>query len=179
MCRLVSVCLMIFAMGVCYADESLDSTKPIIIHSGYFQLNGKANVAYYQHHVEANQGSRHLKSDMLWVYRNSQGAIDHLKAQGKPAYFNYIPAPGEARVYAHAVDIIYHPQQNLLILSKHAYLSQNGNVFSGPKIIYNAKTHLVETEKPHQGIRNTMILQPQKMTSQAKNRPNEHQHTQR
>lgn len=136
-----------------------DATQQIRVESNSFHMEVTKGMATYVGKVIADQGTRHLTSDKLTIFRNKAGKVNKLVAIGKPAHFKTLPKPNGNWVVGHANTIIYQPLINLVTLIDNAYIMQDGNKFNGPQLLYNTQTQVVTSPDSPKG-RSVMYLEP-------------------
>lgn len=158
--RLFLCALLLTSSLSAYALQT-DANKNIRVESDSFNMQYRQGVAVYKGNVIADQGSRHLTSDILTIYRNKAGKINRLTAKGKPAHFKTRPQAGGSPVIGHANTIIYKPLIHQVTLIDNAYLTQDGNKFNGPILYYNTETKVVTSPNSPKG-RSVMYITPTK-----------------
>jgi len=141
------------------AADKPDSKQPINIESNYAEFDDQKGTAFYKGHVISIQGSRHMVSDTLTIYRGKDNKIDLMVATGKPARFKSRPNPDKPEGQGKANTIRYYPREDKAILIDDAELTQNGDIINGKQLTYFFQKGLLISE-PKAKSRTRVILQP-------------------
>lgn len=136
-----------------------DDQAQIEITSDKSEYNHQSGIATYTGNVIVIQGSRQVSADILHIYRNINGDIDKIVAIGTPARFHFQPELEQPILYARANTITYVDPENLLELDDDAEVTQGGDVYAAPLILYNLETETINSPNNATG-RTTVIIQP-------------------
>lgn len=154
--------LIILLLGntICFAEETIpDAQQPLNIESVHVEFDDQHGTAIYTGFVIADQGSRHLTSDKLTIYRGKDNKIELVIAIGTPAHFQSQQDPNKPIEFGTADTIKYFPNENKVDLIGNASLEQDGNSITGPFLSYFFTTSLLKSESsPIQ--QTTVILKP-------------------
>ncbi|ALA24118.1 lipopolysaccharide transport periplasmic protein LptA [Piscirickettsia salmonis] len=145
-------------------EKNQDNQQSIKITSDKFWANNIQGIAIYSGNVLADQSSRHLTGAKLTLYRNPQGQINKIIAEGEPAQLRY--QPKDKLMTAQARTITVYPQKHMIHLDGKAQLTQAGDLFSAPQIFYNTQTQVLTTPESKQG-RSHMVIEPKQVTTLA------------
>lgn len=135
-----------------------DKNQPINIQADRAKLSEAAGTAVYTGSVELNQGTLTIQCDQLTLF-NANGGVSKVEAQGSPAFYTQLLDKDKPPVEAVAKNIVYLPQEEKIILTHEAKVSQGLNEFQGELIEYNLKKQLL-TATGQSKNRVRMILQP-------------------
>jgi lipopolysaccharide transport protein LptA len=104
-----------------------------------------AGMVTYEGNVAAHQGSRQLTGDKLILAKSQTGGVQNVTAYGNPARSQYQPSPQSQIAHGQAQSISYIFPMHVLQFQDDARLEQNNNIFTGPLIIYNTETKVVQS----------------------------------
>ena len=127
---------------------STDKQQPINIEADWVDINKKKGTSVYKGKVIITQGSIRIDSDIATVYRNEKG-VEKIIATGKPAKFKQRPDNESEDIRGEGKRLEYFSAQDKLHLYEKAVLWQHKDVFTGDRINYDTKQHVVRaTGKP-------------------------------
>ncbi len=137
-----------------------DATQQIHITSKSVEYNQRQNTITYIGNVVANQGTTKVTAETAVITLNKTNHIDHLTAQGKPATYSTIIKEQQPRILASGETINFYPATGRLELIKKGHITQNGNTFDAPYIVYDMQQQTL-ISKPSGNGHTTIVLQPQ------------------
>ena len=153
-----------------------DWQQEMTIFSDTAEIDRKSGVVVYQGDVILTQGSMKIESDRLIILRNGE-VLEKATALGKedqPARYQQQINEGEGLTKAHGQRIDYFAERREVLLQDNAQLEQDGNTFSGDRILYDMDKEVVSAggavqntqpanevdgETPRQRIK--VVIQPQ------------------
>jgi lipopolysaccharide transport protein LptA len=143
-----------------------DSEQPFSIVANTSVFNYKTGIDTYEGDVKIHQGATHLTADRLITQKNKQHKIILATAIGikKLAEYTTVPSAGDPLLYAKARIIKFYPVTSVVILEKDVIVTQKGNSFHGPLIIYNIKDQVVTAPASKDG-RATIVIDPEQVKS--------------
>lgn len=149
---------------------ALNTDRHEILHakSNSATLDHNTRISTYRGNVIVDQGTTHLTGDTLTVHTNEKNQVTDVITLGtakKLATYRTIPELGKKEFYAEAETIQYYPQQNKVLFIGKAKATQDQHIFTGPRIEYDTVQQIVTSPASKEG-RTTIVLQPQKKTSQ-------------
>lgn len=133
--QFVVLCL-VFPMG--YGLES-DQSQPINIRADSGVIDDGAGKSTYQGNVSIDQGTLLITAELVEIYMENRDPV-RIVATGNPetlAHYQQVPEPGEEPVMANASEIIYFIQEERLVLTGSAKISQLADFFAGDEIRYD------------------------------------------
>lgn len=151
--------------GLAHALPS-DSQQPINVQADSAEMDDKRGVAIYRGDVVITQGTLKITGDTVTITLDKNGDIDVFTSQGKPAYYEQLPAADKDLVQAYGLTIQYFASNEKIIIIDQAKVIQQGNTFRGEKIIYDTKQEIVTAGRAKQGTVTTptprinMVIQP-------------------
>lgn len=116
-----------------------DWQQEMTILSDHAELDRKAGVVIYQGNVVLTQGTMRIESERLLIIR-SGNALEKAIAEGtakQPARYQQQINPGKPLTKAHGQRIDYFAQLREITIQGNARLEQDGNLFSGERILYD------------------------------------------
>ncbi len=116
-----------------------DWQQEMTILSDHAEFDRKAGVVIYQGNVILTQGTLRIESERLLIIR-SDNTLEKAVAEGtakKPARYQQQINPGKPLTKAHGQRIDYFAQQREINIQGSAQLQQDGNLFSGERILYD------------------------------------------
>ncbi|MCE3238315.1 MAG: lptA [Gammaproteobacteria bacterium] len=142
-----------------------DINQPFNIVANTSIFNYKTGIDIYEGEVKIDQGTTHLTADRLITQKNKQHKIILATAMGikKLAEYTTVPSVGDALLYAKARIIKFYPDASVVILEKDVIVTQKGNSFHGPLIIYNIKDQVVTAPASKDG-RATIVIEPEQLS---------------
>jgi lipopolysaccharide transport protein LptA/LPS export ABC transporter protein LptC len=143
-----------------FSQSAFDNQQLLHVDSDQAEIDYAVGIAKYLGHVHATQGSRDLQGNQLILFQNMKThALDKVQVMGSPATYHFLPGPGEQTVFARGDDMVFLPQQNLLIVTGNAHVKQGANMFNGPEITYNTLTSKIHAPMTT-GQRPSMVIEP-------------------
>ncbi len=142
-----------------------DRSQPIKIEADRADMNEKKGLSTYSGAVILQQGSLSIEADKITIRSNTDG-INEVMAYGAPAHFSQQPATDKPMTHAYGESIEYLLSSEKITLTGQAKLIQNGDAFSGKRIVYDIRHATVEAiggDTPADG-RVQLIIQPRKPT---------------
>ena len=131
----ILLCL-VFQSG--YGLES-DQSQPINIRADSGVIDDGAGKSTYQGNVSIDQGSLLITAELVEIYMENRDPV-RIVATGNPqtlAHYQQVPEPSEEPVVAKAREIIYFIQEERLVLTGSAKISQLADFFAGDEIRYD------------------------------------------
>lgn len=138
-----------------------DAEQKLNITSDAFEYSKRDNSITYIGNVIATQGTTRVTADRAIVAINQKNQIDHLIATGNPATYRTQIDEKHPPLTASANTLKYFPIEDRLELIKNGHITQNGNSFDAPHILFDMKKETL-ISKPIGGGRTTIVLQPQR-----------------
>ncbi len=136
-----------------------DSQQEIRIASDSAFMDKLQGQLVYTGHVEMIQGTLNIQADRITLIRNDDG-LQKVVAEGKPARYEQTIVADEGKTQAYGDTIIFHTNNEELILLKNAGLEKQGNVFAGEKIVYLMKEQRIKADSQASDNRIRMVIQP-------------------
>lgn len=146
--------------------------EPLHITSKTFMFDDQKAIAVFSGNVKTWQSTKKLFGDKIVLQtserhksvnlrdvNNASMKLKLVTVYGTPARYQYLPDNNKGLVKGEAQKIVYDPSQQTYTFLNHAVVSQNGNVFSGSKIVYDSNTHTVITKEPLDTLSH-IVLQP-------------------
>ncbi len=124
-----------------YALEE-DKNQMIKIQSDSAEFNESKGTAIYLGSVELTQGTLNISSKKLIIF-NSQTGVNKVMAEGGPATYSQVLDEDGPPITASAGKIEYFPQEEKIVLSHDAKLSQGDAVFEGEHIQYDMRNQIL------------------------------------
>lgn len=116
-----------------------DWQQEMVILSDHAELDRKAGVVIYEGNVILTQGTLRIESERLLIIR-TDNTLEKAVAEGtakKPARYQQQINPGKPLTKAHGQRIDYFAQLREITIQGNARLEQDGNLFSGERILYD------------------------------------------
>lgn len=116
-----------------------DWQQEMVILSDHAELDRKAGVVIYEGNVILTQGTLRIESERLLIIR-TDSTLEKAVAEGtakKPARYQQQINPGKPLTKAHGQRIDYFARQREVNIQGNAQLQQDGNLFSGERILYD------------------------------------------
>jgi lipopolysaccharide export system protein LptA len=144
--------------------EKADLSKEININASRQAADLKSKIFSYIDNVVITQGSLIIKADLVQVMADNKTDEKTYIAQGKPATFTQTLEDGTP-IYLQANEIKYQPDKNMVVISGHAELRQEGSKVKGSIITYNFLTEQVcaNCENSNSNERVNTVLQPKEL----------------
>lgn len=154
---------LVFIPGLLFALNT-DQQKSFNVIADSTVFNYKTGIDTYEGNVVIDQGTSHLTADRVVTYKDKQHKIIEAVATGinKFAVYTTIPKLGDPPLYAKAKIIKFYPPTSTVILEQNVLVTQKGNSFHGPRIIYNIKDQLITAPASNEG-RATIIIEPEQV----------------
>lgn len=164
----------ILTIGVLVASDGFalpdDSSKPINIQSdraSHITLETGEKTEYFGN-VVITQGSMKINGDHIIIH-SQQRRVTSIVATGKPAQFEQQSDPAKAPIKAKADTLNYKLNNDTVILTKNAYIEQEGTTVSGNQIEYNIGSEQVKASgNKDNSSRVKMILIPEQKNADKK-----------
>ena len=172
----LSALLMLVAPAMTWALES-DSDQPINIEADEALMDDKQGYTEYKGKAILTQGTLKIEGDTITFYFDKEKNLTKAIAIGELAKYQQVESEEKGLIKARGVRMEYYPVDKTIILVEKAYVTQGGDVFSGPRIKYDIEKNIVyagrgaasgNTGKPAKtGGRVHVVIQPE--GSKAKN----------
>ncbi len=135
---------------------SNDRDQPIDLEADTADIDDAKGISIYTGNVVLTQGSMQIKAHKLTLYNNKNNELEKAIAEGsskKLTTFKQRPEGKDNDFFARSEKIIYYLTQSKIHLLKKAYVSQDGDIFRGNKIVYDTKneTIVASSEKNKEG----------------------------
>lgn len=138
--------------------EKFDVEQEIKISSDRQAADLKNKIFSYIDNVIISQGTLTINADLVQVITQDKSNEKTYIAKGSPATFEQTLEDGSP-INLQANEIRYEPAKNMVVISGHALLRQEGSEVSGSKITYNFETEYVNAESLENAKVET-VLQP-------------------
>jgi lipopolysaccharide export system protein LptA len=126
-----------------FSHVGLASKQTVTIVSDKAKFEQATGQATYQGSVKLTEQNHSLLAENLIVYKNKQGELVKVIADGDPAtFFGQMPNDEEL-VHAEAAKITLYPKDSLLKLSGKAKIRYKNDTFDGPLLDYHFKEHMI------------------------------------
>ncbi|MDX2505717.1 MAG: lipopolysaccharide transport periplasmic protein LptA [Gammaproteobacteria bacterium] len=124
---------------------SSDRDQPIELEADSADIDDLKGISIYTGNVILIQGSMVIKADKLTLYNDKNKELEKAVAVGhkKLATFKQRPEGKNQDLHARAITMIYFLNKDKIHLLKNAHVDQDGDTFSGDKIIYDTKNETV------------------------------------
>ncbi len=132
--------LLFFSQSASRAAE-IEAVEKIFIDADHMQLNIETGYSVYTGNVKIRQGELKLTGDKVTV-QQSNNEIERITVTGKPAHYNHITENGE-NIQAQSEHMVYTANQNKLVMTINAQLTQPENQVNSQKITYDTKKKIV------------------------------------
>lgn len=123
-----------------------DREQPVHISADQVELDEQKGVSHYRGNVHLDQGTLSIRADRMTVYQTRR-QIDRILIHGAPAYFTQLPEAEQQPVEAEASQMTYLSNQARLELEGEARVEQDGNTFSGNRIVYDTQRSTVRASR--------------------------------
>lgn len=133
---LVAELILLLALPASAALQ-MDTDQPLEIEADAARLDEVEQVTVYTGDVVVTQGSLRMWGDRLTVRYDDEQRIDTATLTGRPARFVQSAREGQPETRGHASRIDYHAQVGRIELIDDAEITQQGRLFSGPKLAYD------------------------------------------
>ena len=162
--------LLITAISITSLVQALesDTRQEITIQSDRAEFDRKNGTATYIGNVLMRQGTLKIDADQVTLFSNEEQKLEKAIATGKPARFQQQMESDKGLTKARGNNITYLTTEKTITIKQEANLEQEGNQFSGEKIVYDITNDSVAAsggtqtqttpEEPQPRVR--MIIQP-------------------
>ncbi len=142
-----------------------DSKQAINLEADSADIDDLKGISVYTGNVILTQGSMVIKSSKLTIHLDKNKDLEKAVSIGskkKLATFKQRPEGKKTDFFARAETMIYYLQKDKIHLLKQAYINQDGDTFSGDKIIYDTKKETVaaNSSKKSSHSRVRVTIQP-------------------
>ena len=123
-----------------------DRNQPIDLEADNADIDDLKGISIFTGNVVLTQGSMVIKSSKLTLYNDNNKELEKAIAVGsskKLATFKQRPEGKDVDFRARSITMIYYLKKDKIHLLKNAYVWQEGDTFSGDKIIYDTKKETV------------------------------------
>ncbi len=123
-----------------------DKTQPINLEADSADIDDSKGISIYTGNVVLTQGSIVIKSRKLTLYLDKKRELEKAIAEGNKdnlATFKQRPEGKDQDFKARAETMTYYLADDKIHLLKNAHVWQDGDTFSGNKIIYDTKKETV------------------------------------
>lgn len=123
-----------------------DASQPISVLADSAEFNPDQGIVTYSGSVEIEQGSLKVKAHKVTVYRNTDGEIDKIIAEGRDqrVHMQQQPTLEDAVVHAFAMSIVYQAAAQEVELTRQAELENGKDKFSGERIRYHLQSKRIQ-----------------------------------
>ncbi len=164
--------ILLFA-PLCLLAQSSDRDQPIDLEADSADIDDKKGISIYTGNVILTQGSMQIKAYQLTLYNDANKELEKAVAIGnknKLATFKQRPEGKSEDFRARSEMMTYYLKKDKIHLLRKAYVWQDGDTFSGNKIIYDTKNEtVVASSKKNKagqatssGTRVKVTIQPRK-----------------
>lgn len=143
-----------------------DTQAKLILSANTADLNQANHQGEYVGDVKLDQGTSHLRAHRAVTIVNDKNRLIEAIAYSRPhvpVHFWTKIAADKPDLHAYADEMHYYPEKHMIELIGHAKVTQDKNVFSAPKIIYDTKTQHV-VSKRDRNDRTVIIIYPEKIS---------------
>lgn len=145
-----------------------DTKQEMVILSDRAEIDRKTGIVIYEGHVVLTQGTLRIESDRLTIIRNGN-SLEKAIAEGEPARYQQQVTADKPLTRASGKRIDYLAADRQVTVKGNAVLEQEGNLFSGDRLLYDINEETVTGS----GARNSgsnnadgdnrirMVIQPQ------------------
>lgn len=156
--------IIIFFVPVLATALPEDSTENMHIVADSTLFNYKSGLNVYQGNVKVEQGVTRLNADRVTTQSNAHHKMEEAIAYGEKNLADYwtIPRKDDPIFHAQAKTIKFYPIKAIVVLEGDVVVTQGGNSFHGPLIIYNIKDQTISSPATNKG-RATIMIQPTKI----------------
>lgn len=123
---------------------STDKDQPIEVEADEAELDDRNDVSVYRGNVIVRQGSIHMTGDVMTVYSKGGDELDYIIIEGNPATYKQLPDNSDVHDQARAMRMEYHENDNLVILTRDAWVKQDTSTLVGERIEYNTELSRVK-----------------------------------
>jgi lipopolysaccharide export system protein LptA len=139
-----------------------DREQPINVSADKAYKNDKKGTTIYEGNVIITQGSIRISGDKISIF-DTNGTVNKMVAEGKPAKFKQKPDAQSEDVIANGSTIEYDINKETLLLLENALLKQDSGTTNSNKITYDMSTAIVNAGDDTGRV--IMVLEPTKPTN--------------
>lgn len=123
-----------------------DAQQAISVLADSAEFNPDQGLAIYTGRVEIEQGSLKVNAHQVTVYRQANGEIDKIIAQGQNerVHMQQQPQPEDPIVHAYAMRIEYLAGDQQVLLNRQAQLENGQDRFTGERIRYHLQSKRIQ-----------------------------------
>lgn len=151
----ILLCITFFFIPFRASALSTDRDQAIELEADTADIDDLKGISVYTGNVILVQGSMEIKAYKLTLYNDKNKELEKAVAVGnkKLATFKQRPEGKQQDLRARASTMIYFLKKDKIHLLKQAHVEQDGDTFSGDKIIYDTKkeTVVATSEKDKSG----------------------------
>jgi len=154
------VMLLLIITQTCFSLPE-DQKKILLLRADKVDINQETHQGKYQHHVEFDQGTTHLRAALAMTEINQKNQLIKAIAKGNKeaqAHFWTLIDEKKPPLHAYANKILYFPEKHLIQLIGNAKVEQGKDVFSAPTIHYDTLHKHVISESQGQNQGQTLII---------------------
>lgn len=122
-----------------------DSEQDMTIISDQAEIDRRQGSIVYLGNVVLTQGTLTIEADRL-VILQQDGVVQSARAEGTPARYQQLIEMDASPTQATGQRIDYQALKRLITVSGNAELQQQGNVFSGARIVYDISSETVSAD---------------------------------
>ena len=172
-CKLYVFLLPLVAFFVSTQAQALDSDldQMINIQADSAFHDEKNGVTIYKGNVALQQGTLKIDAEKITLKSNTDGDIDSLTAEGKPAKFEQKPALDQETVYGRANLVRYELIKKQVSLKGNAHIMQGQAELNSDNITYLANQQVFKAET-NKALKDTkpkrvhMVIPPKKQRAE-------------
>ena len=155
-----------------------DTKQEMVILSDRAEIDRKTGIVIYEGHVVLTQGTLRIESDRLTIIRNGN-TLEKAIAEGEPARYQQQVTADKPLTRASGKRIDYLAAERQVTVKGNAQLEQEGNLFSGDRLLYDINEETVTgSGARNSGSNNSngdnrirMVIQPQNAEAEAEAPP--------
>jgi len=117
------------------------AVEKIFIDADNMQMNIETGYSVYTGNVVIRQGELKLTGDKVTV-QQTNNEIERITVTGKPAHYNHVTEKGE-NIQAESEHMVYTANQNKLVMTINAQLTQPDHQVNSQKIVYDTEKKIV------------------------------------
>ncbi len=140
---IVSSFLLIISLVIPAYAYKTDTEQPATLDADEFDMDFQTGVRTYRGNVVYQQGSIRLTADELVAYFKD-GQLERAVARGNPAEFRQRPDDSDTDVVGVGLRIEINEVTQIVTLKDRAKVTQDMNIVTGKKIVYNMATEKVK-----------------------------------
>ncbi|MCU7799320.1 MAG: lipopolysaccharide transport periplasmic protein LptA [gamma proteobacterium symbiont of Lucinoma myriamae] len=138
--------VILFFIPISLLALSSDRDQSLNLEADTADIDDLKGISIYTGNVILTQGSMVIKSSKLTLYTDKNKELEKAVAVGtdkKLATFKQRPEGKDTDFRARSKTMVYYLKNDKIHLLKQAYVWQDGDTFSGDKIIYDTKKETV------------------------------------